>query len=190
MDADTPAAELLARLRSGDGQAADFLFARYARRLSALAEQNLSRKLAGRLDGEDVVQSVFRTFFRRCAAGEFCIDSSAQVWRLLVRITLLKARAKGRFHTAGQRDAQAERPADDWLPEALVSEPGPDEAAALVDQIDALLAGLPPLYGRLLELRLQGNNALEAAAGLGVSRQTVHRMLNLLQERFAAAEQE
>src|SRR4051812_6601332 len=123
-------ADLLQRFQDGDQQAADQLFTHYARRLTRLAEQHLSRKLSGRMDGEDVVQSVFRTFFRRTAEGEFRIDSSAQLWRLLVKITLLKARAKGRYHTADKRDAGAEQAAgaEDWLPEAVAREPGPEEA--------------------------------------------------------------
>src|SRR3712207_1415308 len=63
--------ELLRRLREGDPQAEQELFARYARVLTRLAEQHLSRKVAAREDGEDVVQSAFRTFFRRSGAGEF-----------------------------------------------------------------------------------------------------------------------
>src|SRR3954451_5154153 len=100
--------KLLKGVQNGDAAAVAQLFDRYAQRLARLAEQHLSRKMAGRLDGEDVVQSVFRTFFRRSAQGEFQIDSSAQIWRLLVKITLLKARAKGRHHTAGVRDVGAE----------------------------------------------------------------------------------
>jgi RNA polymerase sigma-70 factor (ECF subfamily) len=186
MSDDLPTAELLQRLRAGDPQAAEQLFARYARRLTRLAEQHLSRKLAGRLDGEDVVQSVFRTFFRRGAEGEFTLDSSAQLWRLLVKITVLKARAKGRYHSADRRDAGAEHPGDSdgWLPEALAHEPGPEEAAILVDQVEALLRGLPPLHARVLECRLQGHNVSDVAEQLGVSRQTVHRVLNLLQQRL------
>jgi hypothetical protein len=61
--------------------------------------------MAGRLDGEDVVQAVCRTFFRRSAAGEFRIDSSAQLRRLLVKITVLKARAWSRQHTAARRSS-------------------------------------------------------------------------------------
>jgi RNA polymerase sigma-70 factor, ECF subfamily len=186
MSHDLPTAELLQRLQAGDPQAAEQLFARYARRLTRLAEQHLSRKLAGRLDGEDVVQSVFRTFFRRGAEGEFTLDSSAQLWRLLVKITVLKARAKGRYHSADRRDAGAEHPGDPdgWLPEALAREPGPEEAAILVDQVEALLRGLPPLHARVLECRLQGHNVSDVAEQLGVSRQTVHRVLNLLQQRL------
>src|SRR5437763_9470078 len=127
-----PVAEWIRRWREGDAEAAEQLLARYGERLTRLAEQHLSHKLAGRLDGEDIVQSVFRTFFRRSAAGEFRIDTSAQIWRLLVQMTVLKARAKGRHHTAGVRDVTAEQPGGAaWLSEALARDPGPDEAAAL-----------------------------------------------------------
>ena len=139
--------------------------------------------MTSRVDGQDVVQSAFRTFFRRGTAGEFHIDGSAQLWRLLVRITLLKARAKARYHTAGVRDARAEgRPADGFDPAA--PEPAPEDAVALVEQVEVLLRDLPPLYGQLLGLRLQGLNVTDVADELNVSRQTVHRALNLLQDRL------
>jgi RNA polymerase sigma-70 factor (ECF subfamily) len=186
MDALNPFAELIDRLRTGDPQATEEIFARYAQRLSCLAEQQLSHKLAARFDGADVVQSVFRTFFRRSAEGEFCIDSSAELWRLLVQITLQKARAYGRRHTAGVRDVTAEAPGGGAarLIEAVAHEPGPAEAAALVDQIEELLKGLPGLYCDLLQLRLEGFSVSDTAARLGVSRRTVHRALNLLQQRL------
>lgn len=180
-----PVAEWVRRWRAGDERAAEQLLARYGERLIRVAEQHLSHKLAGRLDGEDVVQSVFRTFFRRSAGGEFRIDGSAHLWRLLVKITVLKARAKARHHTAGVRDAAAEEPGGDaWLVEALAREPGPDEAAVLVDEVHALLLGLPPLHGQVLEMRLQGFEVREIAERLDFSNRTVQRVLNLLQERL------
>jgi DNA-directed RNA polymerase specialized sigma24 family protein len=54
-----------------------------------------------------------------------------------------------------------------------------------VDQIEALLRGLPELHARVLERRLQGCHVTEIADQLGVSRQTVHRVLNLLQGRLS-----
>jgi RNA polymerase sigma factor (sigma-70 family) len=187
MDAPNPTAELVARLHDGDSQAAEELFARYAQRLTYLAEQQLSRKLAARFDGADVVQSVFRTFFRRSAAGQFRIDGSAELWRLLVKITLQKARAYGRQHTARVRDVEAEAPGggEALLLNAIAREPGPEEAEALVDQIQDLLRGLPPLYCDLLQLRLEGHSITDTADRLGVSRRTVHRGLNLLKQRLS-----
>jgi RNA polymerase sigma-70 factor (ECF subfamily) len=171
-----------------NGHTADVarLFDRYAQHLARLAEEHLSRKVAGRLDGEDVVQSVFRTFFRRYAQGEFRIDSSGQIWKLLAKITLLKVRAEGRFHSAKKRDVGVESPVDvPALREVLSREPGPAETVALVDQIEALVRGLPPLYADLLELRLHGCSTSEIAQELRVSRRTVQRALNLLQQRLA-----
>jgi RNA polymerase sigma factor (sigma-70 family) len=186
MNADPTVSDLISQLLGGNPAAARAVFDRYSDRLVRLADQHLSRKLAGRVDGDDVVQSVFRTFFRRGGAGEFHIDSSAQLWQLLVKITILKARAKGRFHTAAMRDAGAERAVDSGLLNPAAADPGPEDAAELVDQIDVLLRDLPPLYGKLLGLRLQGHAVTEVAEELGVSRQTVHRALNLLQDRLTA----
>ena len=186
---DDPVPDAVRRLREGDPGAADALFALYAWRLTRVAERHLSDKLAGRLDSEDVVQSVFRTFFRRGAEGEFRIDTSAQLWRLLVTITVRKVAAKGRHHTAEARDVAAEAGGESWLAEAVAHEPGPEEAATLVDQIENLLRGLPPFYCQVLDLRLQGCGSTEAARRLGVSRQTVHRALQLLQQRLEAADQ-
>lgn len=184
MDAEPRITDLLPLLPAGDDQAARAVFDRYSERLVRLADRHLSRKLASRVDGEDVVQSAFRTFFRRGNEGEFRVDSSAQLWQLLVRITILKARAKARYHTAGVRDAGAEGRPDGFDPAA--PEPGPEDAAALVEQVEVLLRDLPPLYGQLLGLRLQGMKVTEVADELNVSRQTVHRALNLLQDRLTA----
>ena len=181
-----PTTSLVQRYRQGDAQAAQELFAQYAQRLSRLAEQSISRKLSGRVEGEDVVQSVFRTFFRRCAEGEFRIDSSAQLWQLLVKITMTKARAQGRRHTAAKRDVRAEQAGGDadWLADAADREPGPEEAVILMDQIESLLHGLPEQHCRVLELRLSGHSVAEIATQLHVARQTVYRALEVLQERL------
>ena len=170
-------------LRKGDPKTAEAVFHRYVAQLVRVAEQHLSRKIAGRLGSEDVVQSVFRTFFRRAEAGEFRIDSSAQLWRLLVKITVLKAQAKGRHHTAGKRAAGAET-GDELLAAAAGRDPNPAEAAELVDLMDKLLQGLPESYAQVLERRLAGDSVADVAVALGISRQSVYRMLNYLQERL------
>src|SRR5262245_22327236 len=147
---------LARNLRHRPADAAEVIFARYAKRLSRLADRYLSRKLAGRVDAEDVVQSAFRTFFRRCAAGEFQIDRSTQIWQLLAKITVTKARVQGRRHTAARRAVSAEEsPAKDFDP--VAASPGAEDAAALVDQIEALLEGLSEQHCQVLQRRLQGD---------------------------------
>jgi RNA polymerase sigma-70 factor (ECF subfamily) len=181
-----PVAEWIQRWSTGDQQAAEQLFARYAARLTRIAEQHLSRKIAAREGGEDVVQSVFRTFFRRIAEGQFQIDGSAQVWRLLVKITLQKARTRGRYHEAKKRRAGAEVRAEDdsWVAEALDRDPDPAAAVELVDLMESLIQGVPPLYCRVLELRLQGMVPADVARELKISRNTVYRALDLFKQRL------
>lgn len=183
MERDTSLTELVDRHRRGDAEAAAEIYAHYASQLSRLAKQHLSDKIAARISGEDVVQSAFRTFFHRTTKGEFQIDSRAQLWRLLVKITVTKARQAGRHHTAAKRDARVEQtsPAEDWF--LAAPEPGPEEAAILVDEIAAILHGLPESYAEILEMRLAGHSVAEIAERISVSRQTIYRALELLRQR-------
>lgn len=183
-----PADELVRRLRTGDSEAARQLFDRYVHQLVLLAQRHLSDQLAGRLDGEDIVQSALRSFFSREARGEFQIDSSAQLCRLLVKMTINKARAKARHHTARRRSVSSEAPiGDELLAETISREPSPDEVASMIDQVDTVLRGLPDLYGSILRKRLEGHSVGEIARELAVSRQTVYRALDLLRRRILSA---
>jgi RNA polymerase sigma factor (sigma-70 family) len=186
VDETDPVADWIRRWSAGDPLAAELLFARYAAQLTRVAEQHLSRKVAAREGGEDVVQSVFRTFFRRSAEEQFQIDTSDQLWRLLAKITVQKVRTRGRYHTAKKRSAGAEvAPEDDsWVAEALGREPDPAAAVELVDLMEALLQGMPPLYCRVLELRLQGMVPADVARELNISRNTVYRALDLFKRRL------
>jgi RNA polymerase sigma-70 factor (ECF subfamily) len=186
MDEANPNSDSFERLQKGDPQAAAKLFARYSQRLTRLAEQHLSQRVASRVDGEDVVQSAFRTFFRRSAQGEFKIDSANHIWRLLVRITLLKARAKARHHTAAMRDVRAETAGsgEAWRHEIAARQPGPEEAAMLLDEVELLLQGLPPLFANVLQQRLQGYRISEISSQLGISRQSIYEVLKQLQQRI------
>lgn len=178
-------AEFVERWRNGDERAARWLVERYAQRLTALAGKHLSQKLGARVDSEDIVQSVFRTFFHRAARGEFRIENSVALWQLLVKITLAKVRSEARRHGAAKRDMDAEtgRTMDAWLPEAIASEPGPGEAAALVDLVESLLDGLPAKVCDIFTLHLEGHSRTEIAQRLQISRQTVCRALVLIQEK-------
>jgi RNA polymerase sigma-70 factor (ECF subfamily) len=179
-------------LTADEQRAVEQLYSRYAQRLVGLAEQHLNQKLARRVDGEEVMQSVFRTFCRRHAEGKIRIDSSAEIWHLLVKMTVLKARARARYHTADKRNVAAEVSADreKGAAEAVSSEPGPAEGAAFADLVEALLQGLTPAHGAVLRLLLEGRAVAEIAAELKLSRQTIYRIRELFQKKLAAYEVE
>src|SRR5690242_16729119 len=128
---DASFADLLARLRAGDERAAALVVDQYAYRLVALARARLDRRILRKEDPEDVLQSVFKSFFLRCSGGQFRLGSRDDLWGLLVTLTLHKCGHRADYFQAARRDVRREAAASpppegsspDW--EALAREPTP-----------------------------------------------------------------
>jgi RNA polymerase sigma-70 factor, ECF subfamily len=167
--------------RGGDQEAAQKLFDRYVDRLVAVAKRRISERLAGRIDAEDVVQSVFRTFFVRAREGKFQIKDPDDLCRLLARMTVHKTLRKVEHHTAAKRDAGAEvgqsEDAQQRLSEFLDREPSPDAANSFLDELEHFLAQLKPEEQQILELRMQGHSTEEIAGQLKTYDRKVRRVM-------------
>src|SRR3954469_10130191 len=155
-----PAAELsdrslLRRIQRGQADASTALFLRYAKRLHAIASSQSSEELARRVDPEDIVQSVFRTFFRRAAEGHYTVPDGEEIWKLLLVIALNKIRAVGAFHRAAKRDMRLTSGGEAYE-RALESESVHDETALTVLRlvVEELLEGMPMPHRRMIELRI------------------------------------
>jgi RNA polymerase sigma-70 factor (ECF subfamily) len=154
----------------------------YRGRLCQLVEREMNRRFRRREDPEDVVQSAFRTFFRRNAQGEFHIDSSVDLWRLLETITRHKLLKHVEKLAAGKRDAKREEYLEgDDLPG---QSPTPEEAAIAADLMEEVLAGLDETFVNILHLRLQNCTEEEIAAKLGCTRSFVRTKLNRIRDRL------
>src|SRR5438874_13774261 len=94
--------------RQGDEDAARQIVERYIDRLLLLARRRISQRLASRIDAEDIVQSVFRTFFHRAKQGQFHLAEPDDVCKLLARITAHKTFRQIAFHRRAKRDAAQE----------------------------------------------------------------------------------
>src|SRR4051794_32797834 len=77
---------LLARVQDGSQTAAGELYHRYARRLLALARAEAGPDLAARIDPEDIVQSVFGSFFRGVKQGYYEAPPGEELWGLFLVI--------------------------------------------------------------------------------------------------------
>src|SRR5205823_10618843 len=97
---------LLRNFRHGDQDAARLLYQRYAERLRALARAKSSPDLAGRVDDDDIVQSVFGSFFRGVIHGAYDVPAGEELWNLFLVITVNKVRAKGAHYRAAKRDVR------------------------------------------------------------------------------------
>ena len=176
---------LLERFRAGEDQAATELFERFAKRLASLVQRRLSKKLARRLDAEDVVLSAYRSFFVRARAGQFAVDEPGDLWRLLAQITLNKLYRAAEWNSAARRtpDRECGNMAD-LANQAVDAAASPELAVVVADQLEHLMSQLTEATCRVLELRLQGHDVDEIAALVGRSPRTVRRQLETIRDTF------
>lgn len=172
---------LIDQWRKGDQNAARQIVDGYLDRLVVLARRHLHQKLAARIDPEDIVQSVFRTFFSRVKDGQFVFSEQDDLTKLLVRITLNKTLRQVAFHRAAKRNPGLEASNDDGPNDRLTglfgAEPTPEATVAFIDQFEHLLNQLQPQERQILELRLQGYANEEIAQKLGIYDRKIRRVI-------------
>lgn len=167
--------------RQGDEAAAQHLFDRYVNQVVALARRHLSRPIAARVDAEDIAQSVFRTFFHRARQGQFQVEAPEDLCKLLARITVHKTIRQIAFHKRAKRDVTAETgETQEMLLNRLAKGPTPEEALALIEQLQQILSHLKPIDRQVLELRMEGYKNLEIADKLGISDRKIRRLMERL----------
>jgi RNA polymerase sigma-70 factor (ECF subfamily) len=181
--------ELMVRLRAGSPDAAARVFDRFAGRLIALARRRLDGPLRAKLDAEDVLQSVYRSFFRRCDRGEFHLDGWDGLWSLLVLLTVRKCGRQAEHYRAARRDVRREDTpvppglgGDAW--EATGREPTPEEAVVLAETVESLLRGLDGRDRAIVTLSLQGYTVAEVSDEIGRTQRTVQRVLERVRKRL------
>lgn len=179
---DKESIELIRQWQAGDQHAAEAMFNRYVHRLVGLARTRLSGQMRRRVEPEDVVQSAYRSFFRKAGDGHFELGKSGDLWRLLAAITINKVRGQVEFHTAQKRGITAETSTDGTSqfrvgPEAIGDDPSPEDAAAIVEELEAVMQGLDATQRRILTLSLQDASESEISEAVQRSGRTVRRTL-------------
>ena len=98
--------ELVGRVRSGDPDAATDLVRRYEPAIRRVVRLRLGGggRLDGLFDSMDVCQSVLGSFFLRVAAGQYTLDSPAELLKLLTAMTRNKLAFQVRKQRAQKRD--------------------------------------------------------------------------------------
>lgn len=174
-------AQLLQEIQDGKELAAEELFRRYAPRLLGFARKRWPAALTSRLDPDDVIQSVFRSFFRQARLGMYELSEEDDLWNLLMVICLNKLRVQYARHCAAKRDARRTQSASgDWLKSLWV-----DPDATLDLTVREAVERLPVDHRRVAELRLQGHEVGAIAELIGRSRRTVERLLQECRQRLA-----
>jgi RNA polymerase sigma factor (sigma-70 family) len=187
--------DLLARLDQGQCDAQTEVFRRFAERLVKLARSRLDDRIRKTTDPEDVMQSVWNSFFVRQQAGKFALKDWAGLWAVLVVMTVHKCGRRSVAAQRAKRDVTREMnpqssPPDDsssgW--EAIDRAPSPDEAATLTEMVEYVMAGLDEREQNILSLRLQGFTVPEISEEVGLTERSVHRKLAAIRERATRLE--
>ena len=173
---------LLQRFQAGEDAAATELYTRYAERLFQLATAKVGDGLKQRVDPEDIVQSVFRTFFRRAALGQYDVPAGEELWKLFLVIGLNKIREVAVHHHAGKRDLR--QTTGGGAAEAVGDENHEIAVTALRMAIDDVLAPLPETYREIVRLRVERYEVAEIAEKVGRSKRSVERILSEFQHKL------
>jgi RNA polymerase sigma-70 factor (ECF subfamily) len=168
----------LQQIRHGDQDAASLLYHRYAHRLLALVHARHYPDLASRVDHEDIVQSVFGSFFRRIRRGSYDVPDGDDLWKLLLVIALHKIRKRAAYHHAAKRDAHRTTGGEAaWRHLELRPDDGRSRDGYFVLVVEEILEQLAPQAREMVRLRIDGHEIGEVARKMGRSRRTVERTL-------------
>jgi RNA polymerase sigma-70 factor, ECF subfamily len=174
---------LLGRIRSGDQDAALQLYFRYADRLIRLASQNTPAELSPRFDPEDIVQSVFRTFFRRAAKGQYEAPEGDELWKLLLVMALNKVRSRGAYHRSGKRDIRKTQTLE-TAHDQSDNQNAEEAKSILCMSVEEVIQKQPESHREIIRLRIDGLEVQSIAERENRSKRTVERILQSFRKQL------
>jgi RNA polymerase sigma-70 factor (ECF subfamily) len=182
-------------LRSPDprvrDEAARRIWERYAARLLVLVRRKLDERVRRRTDADDVLQSMYKSFCLGRKSDEGTLLSRDDLWRLLVHITMCKVANAANRERAARRDVRREQqapadregdgPSPRWMLEQMDrSEPTPEEALALGEEIEAWLKPLPEDLRRVALWKLEGYTNREIGVMIERTERTVELKMRII----------
>jgi len=177
---------LLIELHSAEASVRDIamseLVSRYATELLGLIAARMTQRLQQRVAPEDILQDVLMSFCKRLERGGYEFANRDQFLGLVVRMSLNQVCSAARWSERRRRDVRREQslngPADQPCldaPDPAV--PPPDVVAEIAEEVQRLLALLPPECRQVAQLRFEGNTTEEIAKKIDRTPRTVERRL-------------
>jgi RNA polymerase sigma-70 factor (ECF subfamily) len=168
MSDDSPFDKLIRRVRAGDQDAAAELVRQYESFIRRTVRFRLvDDRLRAVFDSMDICQSVLGSFFVRAAAGQYDLDSPAQLTRLLVNMARNKLASQARKEHAERRDNRRVAGGDVDAANLPAPDPSPSQQVASEELLRQVQDRLTPHERQLVELRNQGRDWASIADELG-----------------------
>lgn len=179
-------------VKDGDSLAAHQIWHHYFDRLVRAVRGRLSGQNRSVTDEEDVVLSVFNSFYEAAQNGRFPdLADRDDLWRLLLRMSARKVIDKRRHDQRQRRGGgikhrslnQADE--DKSVIEVIGSEPSPEMVFILEESLEQFFSHLG--VGQLRDLavaKLEGYSNAEIAKRFECSERTIERRLHLIREKL------
>jgi RNA polymerase sigma-70 factor (ECF subfamily) len=177
--------DLLEKLCSGDGEAAEQVFLAFQPYLREVVRQDLPDRFRAKFDSADVVQSAWVQLLKGFRESGWRFADTAHLRAFLLTVTRHRLTDRlRRYQTA----LACERPlvANKDESSALSCQPRPSEVAQADELWERLLALCPPAHHELLRLKRQGLRLAEIAARTGMHEDSVRRILRKLAQQLAS----
>jgi len=185
-------------VKAGDSLAAQQLWELYFGRMVELARRKLEGAGRAVADEEDVAISAFKSFCLGARNGRFTqLVDRRNLWPLLLTITANKSvdliRRQNRVKRGGAgttEDRDSKRPGVAVpLSQILSSEPNPEFATAVAEELERLLTRMEATgdsdLRRIAVWKMEGETTTEIARKLRCVRRTVERKLDLIARSWA-----
>lgn len=160
------------------------LVSRYTPELLGLITARMNDQLQQRVAPEDILQEVLFSFCARQQRGEYDLTNRDQFLDLVVTISLNKVCSAARREQRHRRDIRRDQSLDAPGPtdRSLLDLPDrgatpPDVVAEVAEEIERLLASLPPECREVALLRVEGYTTEEMAQKIDRTPRTVERRM-------------
>jgi RNA polymerase sigma-70 factor (ECF subfamily) len=178
--------DLIRRVRAGDDTAAAEVVQHYGAALHRAVRARLTDPgLRRLLDSLDVCQSVLASFFVRAAAGQYALDTPAQLVQLLASMARHKLLRQAERLRAACRDVRRCREGGFGMGEPVDPGPQPPQVAASRDLLQQVRSRLSEEERRLADQRALGRSWADIAAEVGGNPDALRLRLSRAADRVA-----
>lgn len=180
-ETDLDFANLMKKVQAGCPEAAEQLHATYGQHILRAVRRKLHPKLRSKFDSIDFVQDVWASFFADVPQN-YTFAEPRDLVAFLIRLAKNKvAQAVRTRLIRAKHNINREQPLDiSTGPELAAKQATVSEIVMGREEWDKLLKGQPLVYRRILMLVREGKPSSKIAAELGVTQQTVNRVIRRL----------
>lgn len=191
MSKNTNVSHWIELVKVGDSAAANRIWHHYFDRLVRSVRGKLAGHNRAVSDEEDIVLSVFDSFYDAANNGRFPdLSDRDDLWRLLLRMSARKIVDKRRHDQRQRRGGNVhvhslnQSGDDDSVIEAIGDEPSPEMVLTMRESVEQFFShlGVGPLRN-LAVAKLEGYSNAELAERFDCSERTIERRLHLIREK-------